>query len=202
MSAPTKVNIYTLLQFPIPGRHTELINALHLHLDYCVEANVLLSDGIHPITGIDDVFDLKNNNEVKTIAIKLNPYKRIVLWFKYVVEKGIMYGYGNIDYSSYKKFSDFVDYYLSDAIPPEEGALLNMVDLYYADGLEPNYLLEFDTLATDIKQIPEFANVENTDYLAQDYQDSLDYKSYYDDSTKAKVEAAYAKDFAKFGYTF
>lgn len=196
------VNIYTLLQFPIPGRHDELVNALHLHLDYCVQANILLNDGIHPITSVDSVFDLKNNSEAKTIAIKLNPYKRVVLWFKTVVEKGIIYGYGNIDYSSYKNFSDFVDYYLGDTIPENEGARLNMVDIYYSDGLEPDYLLEFDTLAEDIKKIPEFNNVEDTDYLAQDYQDSLDYKDYYDEHTKAKVEAAYARDFAKFGYTF
>jgi hypothetical protein len=197
---------YTLLQDAIPSVfNIDFLQACSQKLEYFIDTKTLLGgEDVHSITVIDEIFDLSNSEEFKTIAIKVNPFKRVVLHYlaynNYPPEE-----YSDSEY--YTQFTDnadfdkFVEHYFS----PDnlEGPLLNSCDFYFTDNLSVTYLLEFDTFATDVRQIPEFSTVENTDYfhVAQDL--SADYRSYYTtQATIDKVAQVYAKDLAKYGYTF
>jgi hypothetical protein len=197
---------YTLMQDAIPSVfNIDFLQACSQKLEYFIDTKTLLGgEAIHPINEIDEIFDLSNSEEFKTIAVKINPFKRVVLHYfaynNYPAEE-----YSDSEY--YTQFTDtddfdkFVEHYFS----PDnlEGPLVNSSDYYFTDKLSVTYLLEFDTFATDIKQIPEFSTVENTDYfhVAQDL--SADYRSYYTtQATIDKVAQVYAKDLAKYGYTF
>jgi len=193
---------YTLLQFPIPGKHEALYRALHDKLENFVDSLTLLGAGLHSIADVAAAYEADKTSDHKIIAIKVNPFKRVLMLWQYVVIGGTPYGYGNVDYSEYKDFNDFVAYYFSDKVPAIEGAHINMSSFYFTETLKPDYLLDFDTFPNDIRTIPEFASDQDTDFFHDQYQATLNYRTFFNTASQATVEAAYAADIAKFGYTF
>ena len=192
---------YILLQFPIPGPHEELYMALGDYLENFVDSITLLGSGLHSIADVHAAY-AADTNEHKVIAIKVNPFKRVLMLWQYVVVGGTPYGLGNVDYSSYTDFNDFVAFYFSDKVPAIEGARINMSSFYFTDTLKPDYLLDFDTFPEDMGTIPEFAMDQATDFFHQQYIDTLNYGTFYNETSRLTVEQAYAADISKFGYKF
>jgi len=188
---------YILLQFPIPEVQEDLNLGFERAFQNWDTTLDIFGHGLHNVEKVKTRYP-----DAKIIAVKVNPFKRIALHYKHVVERGERWGRAQVDYSSFRTMDAFLEYYYSDMIPPIEGARLNQTDFYFSGGHEPDYLIEFDNFAEEIKQIPEFSNSDHTDFLQAKYQESLDYRNYYTNSAQNLVKEVYASDFERFGYTF
>jgi hypothetical protein len=201
---------YTLLQTAIPREYLlPFVQACSTHLEYFVTSDDLLGDQvIHPITEIHEIFDL-TSNEFKTIAVRINPYKRVVLHYLKSMNPAVdterKAGPNYVDYTGCKNLTEFVDLYLSPTNPTYATQnSLNAAPFYTSgDGkLTVSYLLDFDTFNTDVRTIPEFATVEDVDYLAVAHEACAGYKELYTDAAKLKVAEVFAVDIATWNYTF
>jgi hypothetical protein len=176
----------------------------HSKLEYFIDGETLLGEGkVHNIGDIDAVFDLNNSEEFKTFAIKINPYKRMVLFYLDKVSAyDSVHPLDNIDYTPYKgDFDSFLAFFFSDAAAKPELNRKNSYGLYENGSVRVDYLIEFDSFLSDLKQIPEFAN-ESTNYMLKAWQDVGDYRSYYTDETKQLIATIFAEDIAGYGYEF
>lgn len=198
---------YTLLQYAMPREYVlPFITACNTHLEYFITADDLLGqDDIHPVSEIHDIFDL-TNEEFKTIALLINPYKRMVLFYnnriKPEVDAQFKLGPNYVDYTGCATFSEFLALYL-DPSNPNYSSHNSVIVAPFLEGLiDVSYELDFDNFNTDIRSVPEFATVENVDFLAEAHAACADYKELYTDADKAKVAEVFATDIAKWNYTF
>jgi hypothetical protein len=201
---------YTLMQYAIPREYMlPFIQACNTHLEYFITSDDLLGEqDLHPITEIHEIFDL-TSNEFKTIAVRINPYIRMVLFYKNRINPDLdsqwKTGPNYVDYTGCKSLTEFLDLYLS----PENPNFLsqnsvNAAPFYVSeDGkIKVSYLLDFDTFNTDVRTIPEFASVDNVDYLAGAHAECEGYKALYTEADKLKVADVFAVDIATWNYTF
>ena len=198
---------YTLLQYAIPrGAMLPFITACNTNLEYFITADDLLGhDSIHSLSDINDIFDL-TNEEFKTISVLINPYKRMVLFYKNRInpeeDAQFKLGPNYVDYTACKTFSEFLNLYLDPTNP--NYSIHNSVSVlpFLTGSIEVSYELDFDNFNTDIRNIPEFATVENVDFLAEAHAACADYQELYTDADKAKVAEVFAADIARWNYTF
>jgi len=198
---------YTLLQYAIPKEYMlSFITACTDTLDYFITADDLLGhESIHSLATINEIFDL-SNHEFKTIAVLINPYKRMVLFYKNRIKPEVdaqfKLGPNYVDYTGCNTFSEFLTLYL-DPSNPNYSAHNSVIVAPFLEGSIPvSHELDFDNFNTDIKQIPEFANIDNVDFLAEAHAACSDYQELYTDADKAKVAEVFATDIAKWNYTF
>jgi len=201
---------YTLMQYAIPREYMlPFVQACYTHLEYFVSADDLLGEKEnHPISAVHEIFDL-TSNEFKTIAVRINPYLRMVLFYKSktnpVLDAQAKTNSDYVDYMGCKTFSEFVVAYLN---PTNKNYLTqNSVNTApyceTVDGkIKVNYLLDFANFNTDVRTIPEFATVENVDYLAEAHAACEGYQALYSDADKARVAEVFAVDIAAWNYTF
>ena len=82
----------------------DFLQACSQKLEYFIDTKTLLGgEAIHPINEIDEIFDLSNSEEFKTIAVKINPFKRVVLHY---------FAYNNYpaeEYSDSEYYTQFTD---------------------------------------------------------------------------------------------
>lgn len=199
------MNHYTMLQSAIPDIYLKsFIQACTAKLEYFIESPTLLGENkLHSIDAIDEVFDLNNSTEFKTLAITINPYQRVHLFFleKMIELHNLKPGTG-VDFTVYKnEFPKYVEEYLT--VKPNETpySTKNSYNGYHGQKATVNYLLEFNTFLPDLKTIPEFAD-ETIDYMQAAQDDGANYRDFYDDATKAKVAEVFAEDLAGYGYKF
>jgi hypothetical protein len=198
---------YTLLQYAMPREYVlPFIAACNTHLEYFITADDLLGhEDIHPLPEINEIFDL-NSEEFKTIAILINPYKRMVLFYKNrtnpVIDAQFKLGPDYVDYTVCKTFSEFLNLYLNPSNPNYSTMNALTAAPFFSGTLQVNYQLDFDNFNTDVRSIPEFANLTDVDFLAQAHAACADYKELYTDADKAKVAEVFAVDIAKWNYTF
>ena len=201
---------YTLLQYAIPRVYmAPFVQACHAKLEYFVTADDLLGDiEIHPLSEINDIFDL-TSEEFKTILFLINPYKRMVLFYKDKTTKEwdaqSKRGTENlyVDYTVCKTFTEFLDLYLSPTNPNYSTQnALNAAPYLSNIPVQPSYVLDFDNFNTDVRTIPEFANVADVDYLAEAHKACEGYKDLYTDADRLKVAEIFAADIAKWDYKF
>lgn len=205
----TTITHYTLLQSPIPNVYLNpFIRSAYTHLTYFVTADELLgSDSIHTLNDINEVFDL-SSNEFKTIAVNINPYKRMVLnYFKAMDPEVDLLHQSRPDYVNYldcENFTEFVDLFLSPNNPKFERNSLNTTGLYIDPDakIQVSYLLDFDNFNTDIRTIPEFSTVTDVDYLAEAHTLCAGYEDLYTESARQRVAEIFAKDITTWNYTF
>jgi len=198
---------YTLMQLVVPEPYkNKFVRACADKLEYFIDAKTILGSGVHSLADVDAIFDLGNSEEFKTIAIKVNPFKRVVLDFLSInLNLGVEMNDTRLDY--YRQFDDvtdfnkFVEYHFSEE-NPDKTPLLNTSAFYFTDTLSVDYLLEFDTFATDVKAIPEFSAETDTDYMKNAQDDTATYRTRYNQASIDKVTEVYAADLAKYGYTF
>jgi hypothetical protein len=205
----TTITHYTLLQSAIPGVYlnTFLRNA-YAHLTYLVTADELLGDdSIHTLNDINEVFDL-SSNEFKTIAVIINPYKRMVLNYYKAIDPAVdlrHQQYPNyVNYLDCENFTEFVELFLSPDNPKSDRNPLNTTELYIdPDGeLHVSYVLDFDNFNTDIRTIPEFSTLTDVNYLAEAHALCAGYKDLYTESAKQRVAEVFAQEITTWGYTF
>jgi hypothetical protein len=181
---------------------TPFITACNDKLNYFITADELLGyDDAHPISELNEIFDL-SLPEFKTMAIKINPYKRIALFYDYYVSR-----IPDPDYTNYTEcttLTEFLDIYLNTNNPTylTENSV-NASLIYISGNITVSYLLDFDTFNTDVKTIPEFQNVTE-DYLTEAYAklEGDGWKELYTDADKARVAEVFAKDIVTWNYTF
>jgi hypothetical protein len=196
------------MQCAIPKEQMiSFITACNNNLDYFVTVDDLLGDSEpHSLSEINDIFDL-SDPQFKTIAVRINPYKRLVLAYlksiNPLVDAERKLGPNYVDYTVCNTFSEFLDLYLSPSNPNFNLHSLNVSTLYEPISTASiSYLLEFDTFSTDVKTIPEFANIEDVSYLAEAQAMCANYKELYTEADKAKVADLFAVDLASGNYTF
>jgi hypothetical protein len=201
---------YTLMQYAIPREYMlPFIQECNTRLEYFVTADDLLGEqDSHPITEIHEVFDL-TTEEFKTIAVRINPYKRVVLFYKSKTNPILDVQWKSdpnyVDYTACKTFTEFLDLYLSPE-NPNFGSQnsVNTAPFFMSaeKSLAVSYLLDFDTFNIDVKTIPEFATVDNVDYLAEAHAACEGYQALYSDADKLKVADIFAVDIATWNYKF
>jgi hypothetical protein len=192
-----------MLPSALPGPYlTDFMEACHTKLEHFMTADTMMGeDKIIHLADIDESMNLVEN-DIKTFAIKINPYKRIYLWYLDAVN--IVHPDWVVDFTSLKgDFPRFVEEYLTviPEFPKTYYDVQNSYPLYYGDTVEVDYLIEFDNFLEDVKQIPEFST-DTINYLQQAQDDVSDYKDYYTDAAKAKVAEVFAIDIENYGYTF
>ena len=201
---------YTLLQYAIPREYmTTFVQACNNKLEYFVTADDLLGEKEnHPITEIHEIFDL-TSNEFKTIAVRINPYERIVLFFKSKTnadfDAQLKLSPDYVDYMGCKTLTEFIALYLDPANPTYATQnAVNTAPFYTTDTgkLSVSFLLDFTAFNTDIRTIPEFAEVADVDYLAEAHKDCEGYAALYTEADKLKVAEVFAVDIAAWNYTF
>jgi hypothetical protein len=195
---------YTLMQSAMPRDYVKpFILACTERMDYFITSEDLLGeDDAHPITKINEIFDL-SLADFKTIAIKINPYKRIALFYTYYKSREVDPEYTN--YTECATLTEFLDMYLSTHNPTYYMENSVNASLYYTspdNSITVSYLLEFDTFNTDVKTIPEFQNVTDVNYLAEAYANLEGWKELYTEADKARVAEVFATDIATWNYTF
>lgn len=206
------MNHYTLMQIVIPKAFVQkFTHACQTTIDYFITSETLLGKNkIHTLNDLDEVFDLKNNPEFKTIGVRINPYKRMVLYYKNktdpVLDQGWKDNPNYVDYTGCKTFSKFLELFLDPSNINYNAYTCNALNIApyvkTTDGkLSINYLLDFDTFTDDIKAIPEFADT-TVDYLFEAHAACEGYESLYTESDKAKVAKVFALDIATFDYKF
>jgi hypothetical protein len=198
---------YTLMQIAIPEPYkNKFLRACSDKLEYFIDAKTILGPGTHSLAEVDAVFDLSSSEEFKTIAVKINPFKRVVLDFL-AIKLNLSLGTNDDRLAYYAAlpdmddFNKFVEAHFADA-NPDKSPLINSSPYYFTDTLSVDYLLEFDIFADDVKRIPEFKDEPDTDYMKTAQDDTKDYKSMYSPASVSKVTEVYAVDLAKYGYTF
>lgn len=201
---------YTLMQYAIPREYMlPFVQACNDNLEYFVTADDLLGDmDSHPITEINDIFDL-TSEEFKTIAVRINPFKRMVLFYKSKTNPTLdalwKMGPNYVDYTVCKTFTEFLDLYLSTNNPNYSSHnAVNIAPFYISadSSVSISYLLDFDNFNVDIRTIPEFANVADVNYLAEAHAACSDYQELYTEADKLKVAEVFAVDIAAWNYTF
>lgn len=199
---------YTLMQCAIPKNlMVPFVTACNNNLEYFVTVDDVLGDSKpHSLADINEIFDLSDPT-FKTIVVRVNPYKRVIMaYLKSITpsvdtERKIDPNY--VDYTGCTNLTEFLDIYLNPSNPNYSFNSLNLSPYYESkNGLSVSYMLEFDTFATDVKSIPEFATVENTDYLAEAQAACANYTQMYTEADKLKVAEVFATDFAAWNYTF
>lgn len=202
------MNHYTLMQCAIPKEQMiSFITACNNNLDYFITVDDLLGDSEpHSLAEVNEIFDLADP-QFKTIAIRINPYKRLVLAYlksiNPVVDAERKAGPNYVDYTVCNTLSEFVDLYLNPENPNFGFNGLNVAPFYAPiNNISVTYMLEFDTFNTDVKSIPEFAILEDVDFLADAHAACANYKDLYTEASKAKVAEVFAVDIATWNYTF
>jgi hypothetical protein len=194
-----------MLQSAIPNTYLrDFMQACNTKLEYFIDSETLLGENkIHHIGDIDAVFDLNGSEEFKTFAIKINPFKRMVLFYHdKVMSFDTIHPLDNVDYRPYKHdFPAFVEFFLSDAAAKPELNRKNSHAMYDNGIVKVNYMIEFDSFLSDLKEIPEFAT-ETVNYMLKAWQDVANYQELYDEATKAKVAEVFADDIRTYGYEF
>jgi hypothetical protein len=190
------------MQNALPKDYLKLfIMACAGKMEYFINVEDLLGDTqVHLITDLNEIFDL-TSDEFKTIAIKINPYKRIALFYQYYLTCDVDPDYTN--YTECATLTEFLDIYFSTSNPTyltENSVNASLV--YSVGNLNISYLLDFDTFNTDIKTIPEFANTTDENYLAECYSKLEGWKELYTEADKARVAEIFATDIATWNYTF
>jgi hypothetical protein len=196
------------MQCAIPKEYMiSFITACNNTLDYFVTVDDLLGDSEpHSLSEINDIFDL-SDTQFKTIAVRISPYKRIVLAYLKSMNPEVdaerKLGPNYVDYTGCTNLTEFLAIYLNPENPMYDSHSLN-VSPYYAsvNNISVSYMLDFDTFSTDVKTISEFANIENVDYLAEAQAACANYKQMYTEADKAKVAEVFAIDIAAWNYTF
>lgn len=170
-------------------------------MEYFITVEDLLGfDKAYSISELNEIFDL-TSEEFKTIVIKINPYKRMALFYQYYITCQVDPDY--TDYTGCTTLTEFLDIYLSEANPTylTENSV-NASVIYSVGNLSISYLLDFDTFNTDVKNIPEFQNVTDVNYLAEAYGKLEGWKELYTEADKARVAEVFATDIATWNYTF
>jgi hypothetical protein len=168
---------------------------------------LLGSDSTHTLNDVNEVFDL-SSNEFKTIAVNINPYKRMVLNYLKVMDPAVDLRHQQyptyVNYLDCKNFAEFVELFLSPDNPKFERNSLNSTDLYIDPEakIQVSYVLDFDNFNTDIRTIPEFSTLTDVDYLAGAHGLCAGYKDLYTEATRQKIAEVFAKDIATWNYTF
>jgi hypothetical protein len=159
-------------------------------------------DGAHPLTEVNQIFDL-SLPDFKTIAIKINPYKRIALFYAYYKSCEVDPDYTN--YTECATLTEFLDMYLDPSNPTfNTENSVNVFPFYTIpdSSLTISYLLDFDTFNTDVKTIPGFEDVAEVDYLSECHSKLDGWKELYTEADKARVAEVFAVDIAAWGYQF
>jgi hypothetical protein len=175
-------------------------------MEYFITADDLLGhEDIHPLPEINEIFDL-TSDEFKTIVVLINPYKRMVLFYKNKtnpeIDAQLKLGPNYVDYTVCKTFSEFLDLYLDPTNPTYSTQNSVQVAPYFVESLHVSYELDFDNFNTGVRAIPEFATLEDVDFLAQAHAACADYKELYTEADKLKVAEIFAVDIAKWNYKF
>ena len=191
-------NYYFYLCSPVPGallwnekfstfinRNLSVITAKELSFD---NDKIIFS-----MADLDELLDLKDTPELKIFAVKVNPYKRMVLF--YLNDKS------KENYSDCFDFKDYVKKHISQKNTYDARNTLNLVELF-TNGIRPDYIIEFDNIEADFKQIPELNSVDIIPGLDHLKGMCDDYRSFYDQETLEIVTEIFKKDIEYFGYKF
>ena len=205
----TTITHYTLLQSPISGMYlSTFIRNAYTHLTYFVTADELLGDdSTHTLNDVNEVFDL-SSNEFKTIAVNINPYKRMVLHYIKAMDPDVdlrhQQYHNYVNYLDCKNFTEFVELFLDPNNPKFERNSRNSAELYIDSDakIQVSYLLDFDNFNTDIRAIPEFSTLTDVDYLAEAHALCAGYEDLYTEAARQKVAEVFATDIATWNYTF
>jgi len=163
------------------------------------------------ISDIDTFFDLKDNAELKTVALVMNPYIRVFL--SYIIYMNFYILKTDIPL---EQLAEHVKKNLqpinlddleknSNAFKTDPTVLssTNQVDLYESSEFKPDIYLRFESIAEDLKQIDDLKERTDTNIFDTLYQVTDMYRDFFvDDGVRQMVETTFAKDFARYGYTF
>lgn len=124
-----------------------------------------------------------------TFCCVRNPYQKIISSYEYLQR------FGGGQFSA-KNFEDFVDNFTDERMWP-----FNLGQSYYAKHCD--YILRFENLDDDFKTIQEHFNCDKPLSVINDIEyDKYNWKQYYTQQTKLKVEKLYKEDIDLFGYEF
>ena len=163
------------------------------------------------ISDIDAFFDLKDNAELKTVALVMNPYVRMFLaYITYInfyilntdipVEQLMEHVKKNFQPIIMDDLEKIMNEFKTD---PAVLSYTNQVDLYESSEFKPDIYLRFESIAEDLKQIDDLKERTDTNIFDTLYQVTDMYRDFFvDDSVRQLIEITFAKDFARYGYAF
>jgi hypothetical protein len=163
------------------------------------------------ISDIDTFFDLKDNAELKTVALVMNPYIRVFLSYIiymnfYILKTDIPleqlaeHAKKNLQPINLDDLEKNLNAFKTD---PTVLSYTDQVDLYESTEFKPDIYLRFESIAEDLKQIDDLKERTDTNIFDTLYQVTNMYRDFFvDDSVRQLIEITFAKDFARYGYAF
>ena len=141
-------------------------------------------------------------DDLKVIDVVTNPYNRAFLYYLDVVLPqltGTSTPEEIAEHATPEDFQNFVSILLSTSDEYAAKRINSSVEIR----ADVDFTIMSETYATDLKLIPELADMD-TDSVLRDYTCLYNnlYREYYDDETKKIVATIYAQDLAYHGYTF
>lgn len=140
-----------------------------------------------PLSKVDEIFDLNDNDEICTIGLIANPYTRV--WLNYVM---------NIPLTevSIQGFSDFI----CNGIYQHPDFTKKMVEVYNHNDKSVDIILDYENISIDLKQIKELSNNTDTNLFDDFYAIVELSKDYYTDELRQKVYTLFKEDFDFYEY--
>lgn len=196
-------NYYLFLPSPIPS-DAEWAQTMIQFISNKINAvftNVFDDTG-KPMTmdQVDELFDLKTTPDLKVIAITINPFKRLVMFY-HINRKYDFHYIDKVNYSACTTFKEFVQLYTSKDNLGYHNNVVCLANIF-TENNKPHYIFEFDNLENDFMALPELVDVSEIPGITDAKELVENYRNYYDDETKNLVAELYKADIEYFGYEF
>jgi len=146
-------------------------------------------------------------NDVKTIAIVMNPWRKVVSCYKYlnssnsstVAEKMADEGKFLLNHNGFESFVDLIKNNQENILVKPQS------ELFQHEYKEVDAYLKFENMAQDASKITEFT-AEAAEKLGNKFTllgvHTADYQTYYNEQTQQIIGDLYAADCEKWGYQF
>ncbi len=204
------MNYYFLFRPLFPHRYgiIQVSTLLKVHLSNFIDYTEFsswfkTSEFSTTMENVNQIFDLGNTPEFKTISLIMNPYaKMFVCYLQELRETNPGIELDTVEqiriHASVESFQEFLDVAVQRDI---EIYKMNVVEQTELDSVKPSHVLRIENLAEDLKSIPELSNID-TKLIDDVYPILSIYQEFYTDEAKEYVGHLYAKDLARYGYSF